>query len=773
MRQIFLATTALSLCLSLAACNDDKGGGSDNSSTFNELNQKIDNQTKEIAALKSADAETKAAFETRLTVLQRALVDKPEVSPALEERLTALQELIGKIPAFKTNEEFADFKTKVENLRADLDIAPKTAKLTELSDSLTALADKSASATDFKQVKDYVDGVKTKLDALLAAADPEELKTLKDTLAALRKDLTGKTTFTDMDIKGFTGRISTLEKLIDSKADVATVPALAAGKFACNTEEKSNILTSTPASMLDKNKAPAVVPRIAKWQGGTDNLTLTAKSRINIEPANAKALQTLADGLVTDLTEITGLTLPVVSEQLVRDGDIALSLSPCNEAVKTQIGNEGYSLSFGKAAILRGNISKGVRVDEDKKDYTDSVFYATRTLLQMLMLDGKEAKAHVSVPQGYAVDIPRFSQRRIMFDVGRKFADKAFLKSFIKFMGWYRLNTLHLHLSDQAIEGTGRAFRLQTDNLDFASLMQPGEKAYSKSDWAELEEAAAANGVSIVPEFDTPGHAEVFALAKPEIATKGLFDPAKPEALTYVKSVFTEFLPWFKSNRIHMGGDEVFGVKPELVVPYLNALGSFLIDSGKTVEMWSDGAYVPFGLDKRLVITDWSGTGVENTNWAMLGHTWLSASGNWYIVPKATWIGWNPNGFTGDRVYDHWNGNVPPSPSDAPIGGQISVWNDNGFVKPVKYTWEKEVHDILKDAIPAAGQLWWGNQIKDADGKTVPYSEIRKSVGILQYGPGVALFAGSPLDGGPKVSSTTATNTKSACVPRKGKTCPS
>jgi alpha-galactosidase len=238
MRQIFLATTALSLCLALAACNDDKGS-SDNSSTFNGLNEKIaqldsaqqqnkatiDDQNKEIASLKQARADDTAAFETRLAAVVKAVDERPDISPELEKRLVALQEQIGKVPAFETAEEFEAFKSKVETLRTDLDNAPKSAKLTELSDSLTALSDKFASATDFKQVKDYVDGVKTKLEALLAAADPEVLIRLKDTLATLRTDLTGKTTFTDADIRGFTDRIAGLEKLIDTKVDIVYTPS--------------------------------------------------------------------------------------------------------------------------------------------------------------------------------------------------------------------------------------------------------------------------------------------------------------------------------------------------------------------------------------------------------------------------------------------------------------------------------------------------------------------------------------------------------------------
>ncbi|WP_271893626.1 family 20 glycosylhydrolase [Candidatus Phyllobacterium onerii] len=792
MRQMFLATTALSLSLALAACNDDKGG-TDNTSTFNGMNQKIaaldsaqqqnkatiDDQNKEIASLKQARADDTAAFETRLAAVVKTIDERPDISPELEKRLVALKEQIGKIPAFSTAEEFEAFKQELKDLRTELDKAPKTAKVAELSDSLAALSDKFASATDFREVKDYVGGVKAKLEALLAAADPELLKTLKDTLAGLRTDLTGKTTFTDEDIKGFTDRIAALEKLIETKADIAMVPALATAKFACTTDEKSDILTSTPASMLDKNKAPAVVPGVAKWQGGMDNLTLTAKSRINIEPANAKALQPLADRLVTDLAEITGLTLPVVTEPLVRDGDIALSLSPCNEAVKTKIGNEGYTLNIGKAAILRGNIAKGVRVDEDKRDYTDSVFYASRTLLQMLMLDGRPAKAHAEVKQGYTVDIPRFAHRRLMFDVGRKYAGLDFLKNYIRFMGWYKMNTLHLHLNDHNKNKSGTqsaAFRLKCDNSVFAKLYPVGEATYSRNDWDELEAIAADNGVRIVPEIDTPGHSIIFARDRTDLAVKDtngneMIDPRKPETLVYIQSVFNEFMPWFRSNRIHIGGDEVWiNGLGSAAIAYLNKLGEFLISKGKTVEIWGDQAYLP-DQDKRFFVTRWANS-EKGPSWKERGYDWIEGmDGIHYIVPSLTEVDWfNPLGLKGEKIYDFWSNTYPTDNAFGPIGGQLSVWNDKAWERD--YTWEVLANNLLKDGIPAGGQVWWRGQIKDGDGKLVPYSEIRKSVGVLQYGPGVTLFANSPIEGDPKPATTASIDVKPACVPTAKRTCP-
>ncbi|TXR48071.1 alpha-N-acetylglucosaminidase [Phyllobacterium endophyticum] len=136
MKRILLATTTLALGLTLAGCKDDNKGNAQ-SSTYDELNTKIDKQSKEIAELKAVRAEDKTAFEKRLLVLQKAIDEKPEI----------------------------------------------------------------------------------------AAADPETLKTLKETLEKLRTDLAGKSSLPPEDVKSFADRIAALEKLIDAKADVAPVAA--------------------------------------------------------------------------------------------------------------------------------------------------------------------------------------------------------------------------------------------------------------------------------------------------------------------------------------------------------------------------------------------------------------------------------------------------------------------------------------------------------------------------------------------------------------------
>jgi hexosaminidase len=354
------------------------------------------------------------------------------------------------------------------------------------------------------------------------------------------------------------------------------------------------------------------------------------------------------------------------------------------------------------------------------------------------------------------VDFPRYRERSVMLDVGRKFADVTFLQNYMRFMGWYKLNTLHLHLNDQVLSDDkkswlSRAFRLKSDNPAFAGLVPADGHYYTRKDWNTLERTAAANGVTIVPEIDTPGHAGAFVLARPDLAypgdvpAGGTLDPANPRTLDYVESVFTEFLPWFRSSVVHIGGDEVNvnGGKVSVTaqVDYLNKLGRFLQQHGKQVEIWGS-ADMASGLDKSFVIQRWINWGDEaKINWGDRGFTWVESFGDWYVVPFGPSY-FNPNGLRGDTLYDGWNKRLPAdiNASNGPVGGQIAVWNDKGTMD---YNYATTVNDLLKDAIPAAGQLFWRGQAEDDAGKHLDYDALRQSTQLLQYGPDVSLFKGT------------------------------
>ena len=69
------------------------------------------------------------------------------------------------------------------------------------------------------------------------------------------------------------------------------------------------------------------------------------------------------------------------------------------------------------------------------------VFYGVQTLIS-LAVDQR------GIPTGHIADQPRFTHRGLMIDVARNFRPKDDILQLIDVMAMYKLNKLHLHLTD-------------------------------------------------------------------------------------------------------------------------------------------------------------------------------------------------------------------------------------------------------------------------------------------------------------------------------------
>ena len=94
--------------------------------------------------------------------------------------------------------------------------------------------------------------------------------------------------------------------------------------------------------------------------------------------------------------------------------------------------DEGYVIKIESNAIsVQGHTSRGV-------------FYGVQSLVSLL--DG--SKDGLSLPIVEIVDAPRYAYRGLMLDVGRIFLEKKEIIRTLDVMAMYKLNKLHLHLTD-------------------------------------------------------------------------------------------------------------------------------------------------------------------------------------------------------------------------------------------------------------------------------------------------------------------------------------
>jgi hexosaminidase len=215
---------------------------------------------------------------------------------------------------------------------------------------------------------------------------------------------------------------------------------------------------------------------------------------------------------------------------------------------------------------------------------------------QVALAEGKATFAELvrggggKVPGVVIADGPRYRWRGLMIDVARHFEPIAQLEKMIDAMALYRLNVLHLHLTDDQgwrieIDGYPRltevgAWRDQTIvghnrsyERDPASALYDGQRHggfYTQKELADLVGYARERGITIVPEIDLPGHMQAAIAAYPELGNLpdrqlnvkeewGISNHVlnvSDAAFRFVREVLTQVCRVFPGSFVHIGGDE-------------------------------------------------------------------------------------------------------------------------------------------------------------------------------------------------------------------------
>ena len=182
------------------------------------------------------------------------------------------------------------------------------------------------------------------------------------------------------------------------------------------------------------NAQSQVVPALSSWKSAKGSLVLKPDFVIAVSQKDVKIIGLELDNFVKDLKRNTKLSPKVVIATTPKAGDIHFELSDD----KNTLSQEAYELNINQLVYIKAKSAHGI-------------FYATQTLLQVLKQTGNRLE------MGLAIDGPTFESRGIMIDVGRKYFSMSYLKQVIRQLGWYKMNTLHLHFTEWS------AFRLKSD----------------------------------------------------------------------------------------------------------------------------------------------------------------------------------------------------------------------------------------------------------------------------------------------------------------------
>jgi hexosaminidase len=207
------------------------------------------------------------------------------------------------------------------------------------------------------------------------------------------------------------------------------------------------------------------------------------------------------------------------------------------------------------------------------------------------------------VPAGTIVDRPRFAWRGAMLDVAGHFFGVADVKRLIDLLAYYKLNRLHLHLSDD--QGWRIAIRswprLTTHGSRTAVGGGPGGY-YTQEQYADIVRYAQSRYIVVVPEIDMPGHTAAALSAYPKLSCDGVARPlytgievghsslciGKPSTYAFVEDVVREIAALTPGPYLHIGGDEASSTEPADYVSFIERVGKIVRSHGKRMVGWEE-----------------------------------------------------------------------------------------------------------------------------------------------------------------------------------------
>lgn len=304
------------------------------------------------------------------------------------------------------------------------------------------------------------------------------------------------------------------------------------------------------APVAEQTLSVTPVPMEVNWQRGS--FRPDASTSLWVEAPEADR------SILAEYLQASPLALKLADSQ--SGNQVVLKQTDALEGITSP---EGYVLSVN---------SDGVRIEALSGA---GLFYGVQTLLQMAA-DAPEGMTAVTVK-----DEPRFEYRGIMLDVSRHFRSKEFVKRQIDLLSYYKINRLHLHLTDAAgwrieIKKYPRltqfaAWRPQAvwkdwwnGKREYCEETDPRAQGgyYTQDDIRELVAYAQKHYVTIIPEIEMPSHSEEVLTAYPELSCTHVpykqsdFCIGNEKTFEFLENVLTEVMELFPSEYIHIGGDE-------------------------------------------------------------------------------------------------------------------------------------------------------------------------------------------------------------------------
>lgn len=257
---------------------------------------------------------------------------------------------------------------------------------------------------------------------------------------------------------------------------------------------------------------------------------------------------------------------------------------------------EAYELYITQdTVILNSNTAEGA-------------FRGIQTLRQIIPEASNDTLAEQRIwpiPSGKIIDNPNFAYRGSMLDVARHFFSVEDVKKYIDLLSYYKINVLHLHLTDD--QGWRIEIKSWPKLTEIGGSTEVGGEAggfFTQEDYKEIVAYAAERYMTIIPEVDMPGHTNAASVSYPFLNGNGktpklyegthvgfsTFNTRKDTVYAFIDDVVREISAITPGPYFHIGGDESHVTKKRDYIYFVERVEKIVQKHGKRMIGWDEVA---------------------------------------------------------------------------------------------------------------------------------------------------------------------------------------
>ena len=373
------------------------------------------------------------------------------------------------------------------------------------------------------------------------------------------------------------------------------------------------------------------------------------------------------------------------------------------------LGDEGYELSItSQEIVLQAQCPAGL-------------FYGVQTLRQLLPTEPSDES---SLPAVSIRDFPRFEWRGAMLDVARHFFGVEDVKHFIDLISHYKLNRLHLHLTDD------QGWRIEIKS--WPRLAEVGGRSqvggggggyYTQEQYKEIVDFGRSRHVTVVPEIDTPGHTNAALASYAELneseEAPALYEDTKVGFSTlwinaditykFLDDVIRELAALTPTPYIHIGGDEARSTPEDQYKLFVKRMQEIVRSHGKIAVGWNEIGEAE--LFPGTIAQQWDGKGYEGAL-RQGAKIILSPAKKIYLDMKydaSTPLGLDWAGLVNVKNSYDWepDGYLPLLEEKDILGLEAPLWTETvQTVKDIEYMVFPRLLGVAELAWSSKGQSW-------------------------------------------------------------------